>query len=228
MPRKLKAAIYARVSRKDLNLENQLQKLVPLAEARSFELVETYTEKMSGVKKARPQLHAMMEAARKGEFQVLLIWALDRLGRNQYTIIEHVIELDRLGIQIVSLQDSWLDTTTGPTRALILPILAWVAQQERERIIERTKAGMDTARGKGKNIGRPEKEFDVDQALKLRKQGYGIRDIAKRMNVAYATIYRRFAQTDSPSLLGNQSKKYREMQRDQGELPMRVRKRKVA
>jgi putative DNA-invertase from lambdoid prophage Rac len=84
----------------------------------------------------------MMGDARRGSFDVLLVWALDRVGRSMVDNLRDVLELGRLGVQIVSLREPWLDTG-GPVRDLLLAIFSWVAQQERLRFVERTKAGID-------------------------------------------------------------------------------------
>ncbi|RKG72684.1 recombinase family protein [Corallococcus terminator] len=64
------------------------------------------------------------------------------------------LELDRLGVKVIFLQEGWLDTTV-PVRSLLVAVFGWVAEQERHRLIERTKAGLDRARAQGKRLGRP-------------------------------------------------------------------------
>jgi DNA invertase Pin-like site-specific DNA recombinase len=96
----------------------------------------------------------MLKDARRGKFQVLVVWALDRFGRSMVGNLRDVLELDRLGVQVVSVRESWLDTGS-PVRTLLIAIFSWVAEQERSRLIERTKAGVAAARRRGARLGRP-------------------------------------------------------------------------
>jgi DNA invertase Pin-like site-specific DNA recombinase len=131
---------------------NQLPDLERLAAARGFEIV-AYEETESAAK-ARPVLDRMLADARAGRLQAVVIWALDRLHRSMVGAITTVLELDRLGVEVLSLKEPWLDTS-GPVRSLLVAIFGWVAEQERTRLIERTKAGLERARAQGKRLGRP-------------------------------------------------------------------------
>lgn len=185
----MKCCLYLRVSRRDQTPENQLPALKRIAEARGLEVVEVVIEKRSGAKKKRPGLDQVMKGAHEGQYQVVLVWAIDRLGRSMATVVETITSLDRLGVQVVSHQEPWLDTR-GPVRELLISIFAWVAQQERERNIERTLCGIETARSNGKTIGRPKVTLDMDEALKLRKQGLSIEATAKRLGCGVGTLCR--------------------------------------
>lgn len=149
-----RAALYLRVSTSDgrQTTANQLPGLERLAAARGFEVV-TYEEQESAVK-ARPVLDRLLADVRAGRVQAVVVWALDRLHRSMVGSITTVLEFDRLGVPVVSLKESWLDTS-GPVRSLLVAIFGWVAEQERTRLIERTKAGLDRARAQGKRLGRP-------------------------------------------------------------------------
>ena len=94
----------------------------------------------------------MMKDAKRGAFQVLVIWALDRFGRSMTGNLADVLELDRVGVQVVSVRESWLDTGS-PVRTLLLAIFSWLAEQERVRIGERTRARMAAARRRGSRVG---------------------------------------------------------------------------
>jgi putative DNA-invertase from lambdoid prophage Rac len=119
-----------------------------------MDVLAIYEETFSGATTARPEFTRMMDDAHKGRFTTVVVWALDRFGRSMIGNIQTVLELDRLGVRLVSLREPWLDTS-GPVRSLLLAIFSWCAEQERLRIVERTKAGMDRARRDGKTIGRP-------------------------------------------------------------------------
>lgn len=192
------AALFIRVSTKDQDAANQIPALEKIAAARGFTIVERFTETMSGAKKARPQLNALIKGAQQGRYRVILVWAIDRLGRNMMTVMNTVVGLDAIGVSVVSHQEPWLDTQ-GPVRPLLLSIFSWVAQQERERLIERTNAGLDKAREEGKTLGRPKRAVDLDEALRLRKDGLTIAQVAKKLKVGTGTLHRALCSDDVPA-----------------------------
>lgn len=183
-----RAALYLRVSTEEQSVENQRPELERLAAARGLDVVAVYAEQASAAKK-RPEYERMMDEARRGGFAVLLIWSLDRLGRSMMGNIEAVLELDRVGVQVVSVREPWLDTT-GPVRKLLLAVFAWMTEQERLQIVERTKAGLERARRKGVQVGRPPKAIDLAEARALRASGLSLREIAAALRVSPATVYR--------------------------------------
>lgn len=195
---KKRAAIYVRVSRTDQNLENQIRELTEWAATRQLKVVATYEDKMSGAKKSRPGLDALKLDGHKGKFDVLLVWAVDRLGRSMAGTIDTVLQFDGWGVQVMSLQEPWLDTA-GPVRALLLSIFSWVAEQERARNIERTRAGIETARAAGKTLGRPKKEVDLDLLIKLRAGGMGLKDIAKKVGLSVGAVHYTLKASDVPA-----------------------------
>ena len=183
------AALYLRVSTDEQKVENQRADLERLASVRGFDIRSTFDETVSGIAKSRPALDAMLLAAHRGEFRVVLVWALDRLGRSMYGMIATVLELDRLGVRVVSFSESWLDTG-GPVRQLLLAIFSWQAEQERARLVERTRAGLARARREGKRLGRRPTQLDLDQALELRAAGRSIRAVAAELKVAPSIVHR--------------------------------------
>ena len=155
----MKAAIWLRVSTDEQTTANQLAPLAEYAERRGLEVVEVFD--ISGVSafggKQDVFLRKVYEQARRGKFQVLLCWSLDRLSRDG---IEHVLRtvrrFDEVGCQIWSLQESWTEVS-GELRSLLFSVTAWVAQMESKRRSERTKAGMARAKAAGRHVGRPRK-----------------------------------------------------------------------
>ncbi len=189
------AVAYRRVSRGGQDPENQRADLQRVADARGLELVAEYVETVSGAATTRPAFDAMMLAARRGEFRVLLVWALDRFGRSMFRNINAVVELDRLGVQVISVREPWLDTG-GPIRDLLVAIFSWVAEQERRRLGERTRAGLERARARGKKLGRPRRYIspaELERALQLRAHKVPLRIIAQRVRVPRATLHRALA-----------------------------------
>jgi putative DNA-invertase from lambdoid prophage Rac len=134
--------------------ENQLAELRKYVEARGWELVREYVDKgVSGTKESRPSLNDLLRDAKKRKLDIVICWRLDRLGRNLRHLILLLDELTALGVGFVSLGES-IDTST-PTGRLQLHVLGAVAQFERERIVERVKAGLARARAAGTQLGRP-------------------------------------------------------------------------
>jgi DNA invertase Pin-like site-specific DNA recombinase len=146
------AALYIRVSTDRQAAENQVAELRQLAAARGFEPV--IYEEVESAAKARPVLDKLLADARGGRVRAILVWALDRLHRSMIGSIQTVLECDRIGVPVVSLREPWLDTS-GPVRPLLVAIFGWVAEQERARLIERTKAGIERARRHGTKSGKP-------------------------------------------------------------------------
>ncbi len=195
-----RAAIYLRVSRGDQTNENQRPDVARIVETRRLELVASYEEKVSAAK-VRPQFDRMMRDAHRGTFDVLVVWALDRFGRSMVGNLQAVLALDRCGVQVVSVCESWLDTGS-PVRSLLIAIFSWVAEQERAHLVERTKAGIARARRKGVHIGRPERPVDLRRARALRDEGLSLREVAKRLKVPATTVHRALGRSKKGSSEG--------------------------
>jgi DNA invertase Pin-like site-specific DNA recombinase len=188
---KPRAAFYLRVSSDSQTIDCQRPDVERLARARGFEVVHVYEESASAAKH-RPEHERMMKDAKRGKFKTLVVWALDRFGRSMTGNLADVLELDRVGVTVVSVRESWLDTG-GPVRSLLIAIFSWVAEQERARLVERTRAGIEAARRRGARIGRPRARLDRDQLRELRAQGLSVRQIAERMGVGTSTVQRHLA-----------------------------------
>jgi putative DNA-invertase from lambdoid prophage Rac len=193
--RRTSAIIYLRVSTQEQSVENQRPELIQLAQARGFEVTEVIEETVSAAKQ-RPGFERVMKLAHEGKASVIIVWALDRMGRSMIGNLQAVLELDRLGLQVVSMREPWLQTD-GPVRALLIAIFSWVAEQERSRIRERTRAGLDRARQAGKQLGRPGVVIDADAALLLRRRGLSLRTIAAKLGVGHSTLHRFYRSYDA-------------------------------
>jgi DNA invertase Pin-like site-specific DNA recombinase len=159
----VKAAIYARVSTLDQHPENQLQELRRYVQARDWQSTEYVDHGVSGSRESRPALDRLVADAKRRRFDVLLVWRLDRLGRNLGHLVTLAGELTALGIGLVSLGEA-IDTTT-PAGRLQLHILGALAEFEKARIVERVRAGMARAKAQGKPVGRPRRAVtDIDLA----------------------------------------------------------------
>ena len=188
----MRAALYLRVSSDRQTTENQRPDVERIVATRHYDVVESYEENASAAK-ARPEFNRMMADARRGMFDVLVIWALDRFGRSMVGNMQAVLDLDRFGVRTISVREPWLDTE-GPTRSLLVAIFSWVAQQEREQLVARTLAGMARAKKKGARIGRPAVHVDVAKALALKASGRSVREIAQHLQVKRSTVHRALSQ----------------------------------
>ena len=121
-----------------------------------------------------------------------MCWALDRLTRQGVLeTFEYSRDLGRYGVQFESFTEPHF-RTTGPAGELMLAVAAWIAQQERIRLIERTKAGLQRAKAAGKQIGRPRRVFQRSQVLELRAAGQSWRQIAAVLGVGLGTVRRAY------------------------------------
>lgn len=191
----MRVAIYARVSKDDgtQTTENQLLELRRFAESQSWSVYREYVDHESGANGDREQFQAMLKDASKRRFDVLLVWASDRLTRQgAYETMHYLKRLDAYGVRFRSYTESFLDTT-GPVRDLLIAIAGWLAQQEREKIRIRTLAGQARARAQGKTIGRPKVAVDVDRLATLRAQGLSWKQITAQTGVSKGTAQRALA-----------------------------------
>ena len=177
---------YARVSTKDQNLELQLDALAKAG----CEII--FQEKVSGVKADRPELARMLGQLRQGD--VVCIYKLDRLGRSLKNLLELVTDFESRGVGLKSLTDA-IDTTT-PQGRLILNIFGSLAEFERDLIRERTRAGLDAARARGRKGGRrrglsAEAQKKAMLAEVYYKEGkLGVNEIALTVGVSKMTLYK--------------------------------------
>ena len=183
-----RAIIYMRVSSVDQHPETQLYDLHQMADQRGYEIVQEYTDRISGAKAKRPGLDQMMTDARRGKFDVVLVWASDRIARSVKHFLEVLDELNRLGVEYVSLREN-IDTA-GPLGRAIIVIVAAIAELERSLIIERVRAGMRRARLEGTHIGRNPLTLDHEAIRQERCQGQSLRQIAKGHRISTATVQR--------------------------------------
>src|SRR5262245_36025914 len=179
----MKAAIYARVSTFDQEPANQLAEVRRYVSARNWTATEYVDRGVSGAKDRRPALDQLVADARRRRFDVVVVWRLDRLGRNLRHLITLLDELQALGIAFVSLGEG-IDATT-PAGKLQMHILGAIAEFERARIRERVLAGLRRARAQGKRLGRPRKA-----PPKMTVPGGTVREAARTWNVSRSTAAR--------------------------------------
>ena len=183
-----RCALYMRVSTVDQHPETQLHDLRTLAQQRGFEIVAEYTDRISGAKQRRPALDEMMRDARRGRFDVVLVWACDRIARSTRHFLEVLDELNHLHIEFSSFREQ-LDTG-GPLGRAVVVIISVVAELERNLIVERVRAGMRRAKLEGRHIGRPALEIDREAIMRGRASGYSIRELAKLHRISRTSVTR--------------------------------------
>ncbi len=183
-----RAALYMRVSTVDQHPETQLLDLRQMAGQRGYEIVHEYTDRISGAKAKRPGLDQMMTDARRGQFDVVLVWASDRIARSVKHFLDVLDELNRLEVDYVSFRENIY--TGGPLGRAIVIIIGAIAELERNLIIERVRASMRRARLEGQHIGRKPLELDHAAIQHDRSQGQSLRQIAKGHRVSTATVQR--------------------------------------
>jgi DNA invertase Pin-like site-specific DNA recombinase len=149
----MKVAIYLRVSRDDLNLENQRIPLVKRAELEGWEY-EVFEEKES-TRKTRPVQYDLYRRALKKEFDAIVVFKFDRWARNATELITHMNDFKDKGVLFISHSEN-IDTQTSYGRAFF-GFISVMAEFERDLIRERTMAGLERARAQGKKLGRPRK-----------------------------------------------------------------------
>ena len=176
---------YARVSTQDQKPELQLDAL------RKAGCERIFSDKASGAQRDRPELSAALSYMRDGAGDVLVVWKLDRLARSLKQLIETVEDLGTRGIGFRSLTEA-IDTTSAGGR-LTFHIFGAMAEFERSIIRERTRAGLDAARARGRKGGRPpalsKKDVAAARAM-LSDPDITMEDVAARMKVAPSTLYR--------------------------------------
>src|SRR5512133_2954042 len=183
-----RAALYMRVSTVDQHPETQLHDLRALASQRGFQIVREYRDKISGTKARRPGLDQLLADARRGEFEVLLVWSCDRVARSVKHFLEVLDEMNRLNIEFVSFREN-LDTGGALGRAIVV-IISVVAELERSLIVERVRAGVRRARLEGRHIGRPALALDRQAILNHRAHGRSLAQIAKTFQISRTTVAR--------------------------------------
>jgi DNA invertase Pin-like site-specific DNA recombinase len=180
----IRVATYVRVSTTDQHVENQAQELRRYVEARGWLLVREFADAgVSGAAQSRPGLDDLMREAKRRRFDAVVVWSLDRLGRNLKHLITLLDELQALGVAFVSLAEG-IDATT-PAGKLQMHILGAIAEFERGRIRERVVAGLARAKAQGKRLGRPRLTVPAADAAQIT-----VRDAAALWGVSKSTAAR--------------------------------------
>ena len=186
-----RVALYTRVSTTSQNDVMQLDELGSLCERSDWEIVSTYSEKVSGTKSVdeRPALKALLEDARKRRFDKVVVWSVDRLGRNMNHLTSVLQELHDLNINIYAFQQN-LDTETTMGR-MFWQMMGIFAEMENNLRRERQMSGIRKAQERGVKFGRPSKinEAVIQSVKLLRERGTPIRKIARQLEIGVGSVY---------------------------------------
>lgn len=199
----LRVALYARVSTADKaqDPENQLRALRAHASARGWSLFgEFVDEGISGARRHRPQLDAMLAAVRRREVDIVAVWRFDRFARTVAHLVEALGEFNALGVAFVSLHEQ-IDTTTPVGKAMFTMVAA-LAELERDLHRERIRAGMERAKAAGRSLGRRPRVVDVRAARDLLTAGHSEVEVAKMLNLSRGTLRRRLRECRAPDQKG--------------------------
>ena len=187
-----KAAIYARVSTTGQTVNNQLNDLREVAERHGWEIVHEYKDRgVSGAKgrDKRPQFDQMLKAANRREFDIIMSWSIDRLGRSLQHLVEFLGDIQHKGVDLYLHQQN-IDTST-PSGKAMFQMVGVFAEFERSMIQERVKAGLARARKEGKRLGRPPVSAEIEGKIRdARKAGQGMLKIARNLGVGVSTVQR--------------------------------------
>lgn len=181
----VQAVAYVRVSTARQHADAQLRQIRQVAKTVGARLGRVYRDVASSVKE-RPELDQLVRDARLGRVCLVVVWALDRLGRELWEIADRVRELDALGVRLVSVREPWLDSVNSSpeTRKLWLSIGGWWAEMEHHRLRQRTAEGLAAAKARGVRLGRPPAHIPEEAkrlARRLRSGGVSWRHTAEEL-----------------------------------------------
>ena len=186
----MRCVIYTRVSTEDQTVENQISQLKEYAERQNWNIIDIVSDVASGGKSAneRSGLKKVLAMARQRKYDVLLFWSLDRFSREgSRKTLEYLSKLDDFQVKWHSYTEEYI-SSLGIFADAIISLMACLAKQERIRISERTKAGLERVRSRGKKLGRSQ-TADVTAIRELRQQGFSLAQIALRCNISRARVH---------------------------------------
>src|SRR4051812_5802152 len=187
-----RAALYLRVSTDSQTVENQLRELRQVAERRGWDVIEVYSDAgISGAKgrNGRPGLDSMLKDASRRKFDIVMAWAIDRLGRSLIDLLDTIQHLEACGVDLY-LDQQAIDTTT-PMGKLVFQVTGAFAEFERTMIRQRIKAGLKRAVAQGVKLGRPKIDSVTERKVRrLLAKGVGILRGAKALGIGTGTVQR--------------------------------------
>jgi len=188
-----RCAIYTRVSTLSQTTDNQLIELQKVAELKGYVVTQIFTDEgISGAKgrEIRTGFNNIIKSAIKKEFDIILTWSVDRLGRSLQDLVSFLNEIHSVGCDLY-IHQSGVDTST-PSGKMMFQMCGVFAEFERGMIRERVISGQQRAKSQGKHIGRPSNLNEgLTHSIKyMKEQGVGIRKIARELKVGIGTVYK--------------------------------------
>jgi DNA invertase Pin-like site-specific DNA recombinase len=184
---------YMRVSTDEQTVLNQKLVIEKWAEDNDYKILDFFEDSaISGKIPAidRPAFKEMLNLVRSDRVDSVIVYELSRVGRTFWETLDAIKSIEKYSPLIsCSPKEIFLQTTDPSVRKLMIGILTWVAEREREMLIQRTKDGMVRAKMAGKSIGRPKKTFDKDVLIKMLSQNIPRNKIAKNLGISKATLY---------------------------------------
>jgi putative DNA-invertase from lambdoid prophage Rac len=185
---------YLRVSTEEQTILNQRIAIKKWASDNDYQILEFFEDASVSGKVAainRPAFREMLEIVRNEQVDAVIVYELSRVGRTFWETLDAIKAIEQYAPLIsCSAKEVFLQTTDPSIRKLLIGILTWVAEREREILIQRTKDGMIRAKISGKMIGRPKKLLDKDSLIKLLSQNMPKRKIAENLGMSKATLYK--------------------------------------
>ena len=187
---------YLRISKREENLDNQRNAIREFAKEDLIFFEDTVSGSVPAMQ--RKAFIDLFDYVEKMHPERIYVYEISRLGRSMIETFSIIQELEKRGVMVipVSEKERWLATTDKSVRNLIMAIFSWVAEREREMLIERTKNGLERAKKEGKKLGRPAKEINWKEVEKYREKGISNSAISRILDIPYSTLIRRKGEKD--------------------------------
>ena len=181
---------YLRISKREENLENQRNAIREFAKEDLIFFEDTISGSVPAMQ--RKAFIDLFDYVEKMHPERIYVYEISRLGRSMVETFNIIQELEKRGVMVipVSEKERWLATTDRSIRNLIMAIFSWMAEREREMLIERTKNGLERAKKEGKKLGRPAKEINWKEVEKYREKGVSYSAISRILDIPYPTLIR--------------------------------------
>ena len=190
------AIAYLRVSTEEQSVQTQKIAITKWAKDHDYQMLYFFEDPAVSGKipaTSRKGFQDLMEFVRLSKVEAVLVYELSRVGRTFWDTLDAIKVIEEHSPLIsCSPRESFLQTTDPSIRKLMISILTWVAEREREMLVQRTKDGMNRARIAGKEIGRPEKVIDKNNLIALLAENISRAKIAKELRISKATLYKEF------------------------------------
>ena len=192
------AFAYLRVSTEEQTVQNQRLVLEKWAQGNGYQILDFFEDSaISGKVPAnqRKGFRDLMELLKIAQVDAVLVYELSRVGRTFWDTLDAIKVIEQYApLLSCSPRESFLQTTEPSVRKLMIGILTWVAEREREMLIQRTRDGMERARVAGKGIGRPQKVIDKNRLISMLAENQSKSRIARSLGVSKATLYKELRQ----------------------------------